>query len=65
MFFSILISLRLFELKYNAGTVKINVMYFGVDTISALFMRHQSKTVDRYTRIFLFSPISNSVFERI
>ena len=32
-YFPLFMALRLFELKYDAVTVKMNVIYFGVDTI--------------------------------
>ena len=62
--FSLLMALRLCELKYYVVTLKMNVIYFGVDAISTLFMRHQSKTRNRCAKISLFSPLSNSVFVR-
>ena len=45
--------------------MKMNVIYFGVDKICALFMRHQSKTRNRYAKISLLFTLSNSVFTRI
>ena len=33
MIFSLLMVLIIHELKYEAGTVKTNLIYFGIDTI--------------------------------
>ena len=47
MIFSLLMDLRICELKDEAFTVKMNMMYLGVDTISALLMRRQAKARNR------------------
>ena len=64
MILFLLMDLRIFELKYEAVTVKMNVIYSDVDTISALFMRHQSKNRNICAKISHFYPLSNSVFTR-
>ena len=63
--FSPLMALRLCEIKDEAVTVKMNVIYFGVDTISALLTRHKYKNRNKCAKIPLSSLLSNSVFASI
>ena len=57
MLISLLMAIRLCELKGEAVSVIMNVIYFDADTISTLFMRHQSKTRNRCAKMSLFSTL--------